>query len=762
MGSIQMRGLAWLVCLAACQTTDPEPASVDAMVPSRADSGAPFGDTGSSVDAAVFADALPRDSGVVVDAGVVDAGEPPVLDAGFDPCTPNPCPATRASECDGDVQLEYPTPATCVAVGGQPECQWTPQRTSCVSTGLTCAAGECVRPELHHRGHARVRNSTEAASLAMYSSIDGNLVITADAPEQVSLPLLSSVTGAVLVQATNRLRTVDLPALQTIGSMLTIRDNDALERANLGAVERVGANLAIYDNPQLTEVELAALTAAPSVFNVLGNASLTRLEAPRLGEIGGDLSIRDAPRLTAISFGALDRIGGDVRLEHLAALTSVSFGPLQTIDGRLLLRGAPELSALAAPSLTTIAGDLDLSGSGPPHLELPALTEIDGTLSFAATSTIGAVVLPRLATVRGAVFLHRLDALVRLDLPGLEQAGAFVAAQLEGLGELDVPMLRTVEGAMVVRTTTAVSVSAASLTRVEGPLVVDSNVNLETLSVPALESVGGLMMIAANDRLGGIEFPQLTTVGGALVVGANAALSTLDLPSLSSSGRTLDFRTNDVGPSRYDVGSLVRSHFIARAERRYDVRDNQFRVLGTINDLEDRDVSDLLDPDCRLGTTELYLEVFISDSTYVPTRFEYTKDNNSRGFAMNLPAPPGGWQVGWNTVVTNATAGGYECSGACTDICDTPWDDMNRLELYRSGPATGTTPAQVAYRNIRLSRYDPLDASVGAASVAISGNPSLPQCVVDAATQPVAAAGPVVSSGNRDNCTCDPGMVICN
>jgi hypothetical protein len=213
-------------------------------------------------------------------------------------------------------------------------------------------------------------------------------------------------------------------------------------------------------------------------------------------------------------------------------------------------------------------------------------------------------------------------------------------------------------------------------------------------------------------------------------------------------------------------GGPISVHTLIDKERAFTVFDAQWGNLTTITDLEDEDVSDLVQPDCTLGDTQVSLETYLEDPTYYLTSFEYTKDNNSKGLQITLPAPEGGWQPGWNTVITNALNGNYLCdkNAGCTTICDTPWDQMNRLQLYRSGPKTGAAPVEIKIRNVRLTKFGAVGSNAVGKNVAIIDNPMLPQCLVAPKAGQWADAGLAVSTqGNLEGCTCegDPVTVEC-
>jgi hypothetical protein len=133
-------------------------------------------------------------------------------------------------------------------------------------------------------------------------------------------------------------------------------------------------------------------------------------------------------------------------------------------------------------------------------------------------------------------------------------------------------------------------------------------------------------------------------------------------------------------------------------EQTKNVYDNNYKSIGTWS-LTDYDVSDFVESDDTLGNTIVVLDVYVSSLDYVLNAFEYTKENNTKGFGCSVPSPKGGWKVGWNHV--RFAPSGY------TDAANTPWDSMDRLELYRTGSDTGVDTNQyLMIKNIQFLKYD--------------------------------------------------------
>lgn len=93
-------------------------------------------------------------------------------------------------------------------------------------------------------------------------------------------------------------------------------------------------------------------------------------------------------------------------------------------------------------------------------------------------------------------------------------------------------------------------------------------------------------------------------------------------------------------------------------------------------------MSHLLPPFSRLLPPSLaFLQPSPTFSDAPRALFEYTKDNNVKGINIELPIPSGGWREHtWHSFRIPITEAMYSFPAS------TPWDDMDRLELYYAYP----------------------------------------------------------------------------
>lgn len=211
--------------------------------------------------------------------------------------------------------------------------------------------------------------------------------------------------------------------------------------------------------------------------------------------------------------------------------------------------------------------------------------------------------------------------------------------------------------------------------------------------------------------LEGNNYPPTTTrildgsMGDVRIYGN--ALSATDILELSQTRAQLDNTGN------LHVNEVSESSSILLVESQQK-NANTSIVFGTLTILNP-DLTSFLESDDTLGNFRVEGWVYVSDTVYVPTRFEYTYENNTKGFYMTTILPiSGSWVLGWNKILIDSTSFTY------ADAANTPWYNMTRLEIYKSGPTTGADTSQyVIFKDLKLVKN--LDNSVIQGSLSDGG-----------------------------------------
>ena len=120
---------------------------------------------------------------------------------------------------------------------------------------------------------------------------------------------------------------------------------------------------------------------------------------------------------------------------------------------------------------------------------------------------------------------------------------------------------------------------------------------------------------------------------------------------------------------------------------RFDIQPNRFGILGQFGpdrklQLATTNLTTMVGWDGRLvPNATIELEVYVSNETHSLYIFEYTKENNRQGINIPVPPPAGGWREHtWHSLVIPLGLNDYSYPAS------TPWEAMDRLELYYSSP----------------------------------------------------------------------------
>lgn len=142
----------------------------------------------------------------------------------------------------------------------------------------------------------RTGSELDFGPLAELASISGDLAIGPSfGLEEIALPKLARVGGAVRIVSNANLRGVYLRSLETAGAI------------------EIGGNAAV------STVSLGRLQSVAGAVSIVGNAELEVLDASSLVAVGGELVLTDNASLAVLEVGALASAGA-VRVDNNRAL----------------------------------------------------------------------------------------------------------------------------------------------------------------------------------------------------------------------------------------------------------------------------------------------------------------------------------------------------------------------------------------------------------------------------------------------------------
>ncbi len=426
--------------------------------------------------------------------------------------------------------------------------------------------------------------SLATISLESLSSVEGSVGIGNTALSEISLPALTTA-GGLSIGSNDVLATISLDSLSSVEGIVYIGSNPALTGVSLPALTTVGntnpddqpGNILICKNDSLTTITATSLSSVEGKIIIgggdndyssechseAGNPALTSISFPSLRTVGKDLlgqgiKISYNDSLTTISADSLLSVEGSVSIDSNPALTGVSLPALTTVGntnpddqpGNILICKNDSLTTITATSLSSVEGKIIIGGgdndySSECHSEAgnPALTSI----SFPSLRTVGKDLLGQgikisyndslttisadsLLSVEGSVSIDSNPALTGLSLPVLATAGWLGVSSNPALTGISLPALTTVGN--------------TNPDDGDGYLQISNNESLSTISANSLTSVEGTVLINSNYALRGISFHLLGSIGESLYVGYNITLSSIDFSSLTSLGDRLEFTYN--------------------------------------------------------------------------------------------------------------------------------------------------------------------------------------------------------------------------
>jgi len=226
-------------------------------------------------------------------------------------------------------------------------------------------------------------------------------------------------------------------------------------------------------------------------------------------------------------------INQQFRLINLPALTNISFPLLETITQGVYWEDLPLLSD---PKLkregvddfnnegTNVYGDLYVKGTGVDKLNFFNF----GTFSRAEDVRI----LENLALVK--INFTQLTQAVEMEIRGNHPESYILLSQLQKVSKLQL------EG--------VVDINVEKLETMDGALTLSGN-KLRWFKAPKLSAIGGDFILVENGQLEVLELPLLETIGGSYVNGNfkvhdNPLLSRIDLPTLAYTDGTTNLTGN--------------------------------------------------------------------------------------------------------------------------------------------------------------------------------------------------------------------------
>lgn len=202
-------------------------------------------------------------------------------------------------------------------------------------------------------GSYKITNATELEEISDCIEITGNLTITSESLESLTLPSLVSVWENIEISDNPILESVDFPVLSEL--------------------DAGSSTVYLIDNPLLKVISFPQLSKC-NALGIFGNQSVTSVQFPNL-EICLDVRVRSNPSLIIMSFPVLERAiqlvladnkrliaaylpefrnGVIVSFSNNPVLHILELPTLEQVSVRLELKSCDVLPSISAPKLAAI------------------------------------------------------------------------------------------------------------------------------------------------------------------------------------------------------------------------------------------------------------------------------------------------------------------------------------------------------------------------------------------------------------------------
>jgi hypothetical protein len=183
----------------------------------------------------------------------------------------------------------------------------TPRRAAlAVAVALPACGAPVAAPAVADCPAERVvvARPADLARLASCATLGGLIVRSGAALDLSALRALTAITGDLVIGPTVAVEDVELPALRTVGGAIHVVGNGLLRRLSLPRLERAG-RIAIDGNAVVATIALPRLLAVHGALRVTDNAALELLDLAALASVDQELVLAGDPALALVEAGQL-------------------------------------------------------------------------------------------------------------------------------------------------------------------------------------------------------------------------------------------------------------------------------------------------------------------------------------------------------------------------------------------------------------------------------------------------------------------------
>jgi hypothetical protein len=151
-----------------------------------------------------------------------------------------------------------------------------------------------------------VARPADLARLASCATLRGLTVRSGAALDLSVLRALTAITGDLVIGPTVAVEDVDLPALRTVGGAIRVVGNGVLRRLHLPRLEQAGG-IVIDGNPVVTAIALPRLQVVHGALRITDDAALELIDLAALASVDQALVLAGVPGLSLVEAGQLQR-----------------------------------------------------------------------------------------------------------------------------------------------------------------------------------------------------------------------------------------------------------------------------------------------------------------------------------------------------------------------------------------------------------------------------------------------------------------------
>ncbi|KAK4509537.1 uncharacterized protein ATC70_007889 [Mucor velutinosus] len=272
----------------------------------------------------------------------------------------------------------------------------------------------------------------------------GNILVDNSGVPELKMNGVELLEGDLIISNNNGLQKLAFPKLQGINGQLKLVNNKLLSTIDMKQLYAI-RSLEVSVHPALNDLKFpAGLSQAEKI--IIADTTITKVEGFKMTSVK-DVEISNNIYLKSLSFGNMTNLGNILVSANSPSLRL----DLSQIDG---VREATfrNVAQISLDNLKKVLGDISFISNSFESLEMPAATDISGTLTLTDNINLSNLSMPQLAHLGGALSVGGNTKLTNVNaFPNLQQVDGTLDIT-GGFDEVQFPALSDVRGGLNVQT----------------------------------------------------------------------------------------------------------------------------------------------------------------------------------------------------------------------------------------------------------------------------------------------------------------------